>query len=59
MNSKPHAPAGTIMEVTASKHDQTESDRATWVICEQVRKFAKSSGGKENCTADTIENLPR
>lgn len=43
------------MEVTASKHDQPESDRATWVICEQVRKFAKSS----DCTADTIENLPR
>jgi len=47
------------MEVTASKHDQTESDRATWVICEQVRKFAKSSGGKQDCTAGTIENLPR
>jgi hypothetical protein len=40
------------MEVTASKHDQKESDKVAWVICETVRKFASSTGGKEDCNAD-------
>jgi hypothetical protein len=47
-----HDPAGTIMEVTASKHNQQESEKVAWVICEKVRKFAKSAGGKENCYFD-------
>jgi hypothetical protein len=59
MGYQPHHPAGTVMEVKASKHDQKESDLVSWVICEQVRTFAKSSGGEKDCTADTIENLPR
>jgi hypothetical protein len=57
MDYAPHAPAGTVMEVIASKHDQKESDRVSWVICEEVRKFATSAGGKKDCKADVIENL--
>jgi hypothetical protein len=53
MGYAPHAPAGTVMAVTASKHDQKESDRVAWIICEKVREFASSTGGKEDCTADT------
>jgi hypothetical protein len=52
-----HDPPGTIMEVTASKHDQQESDQVSWVTCEEVRKFGKSAGGKQDCTADVTENL--
>jgi hypothetical protein len=52
-----HDPAGTIMEVTASKHDQKESDRVSWITCEKVRKSAKPAGGKQDCKADVIENL--
>ena len=52
MGYKPHAPAGTVMEVTAAKHDQKESNRVAGVICERVRNFATSSGGKEDCRAD-------
>ena len=57
MEYGPHAPPGTVMEVVASKHDQKESDRVSWVICEEVRKAAKSAGGKKDCKADVIENL--
>jgi hypothetical protein len=57
MDYAPHAPPGTVMEVTASSHTQQESDRVAWEICEKVRKFAKSAGGKKDCKADVIENL--
>ena len=48
-----HDPASTVMEVTASRHDQKESDKVAAVICEQVRKFmsAKATGKKE-CKLD-------
>jgi hypothetical protein len=53
MGYKPHGPAGTVMAVTAAKHDQQESDRVAWTICDRVRPFA-SPTGKEDCTADVI-----
>jgi len=49
MDYLPHAPAGTIMEVTAASHSQKESDQVASVICNKVRAFsgAKPSGKKD------------
>jgi Domain of unknown function (DUF4157) len=52
MGYQPHRPAGTVMEVTASKHDQKESDQVAWGICDKIRESASSTGGKEDCYAD-------
>ena len=53
IGAQDHGPAGTVMEVTASKHDQKESDKVATVICERVREFNGSKpGGKEECYLD-------
>lgn len=45
-----HGPAGTVMEVTASRHDQKESDKVAKPICDKVRTFTSSKGsGKKEC----------
>ena len=45
-----HEPAGTVMEVTATKHDQRESDQVAWGICNKVRAYPGSKpSGKKDC----------
>jgi len=51
-----HQPAGTVMEVTASRHDQQESDKVAKVICDKVRTFTNAKpGGKKDCYLDIIK----
>jgi hypothetical protein len=51
-----HGPAGTIMEVLASRHDQKESDKVAKIICDKVRAFASAKpGGKKDCYLDIIK----
>jgi hypothetical protein len=47
-----HWPPGTVMEVKAPKHDQKESDKVAWPLCERVRKSFKSTGAREDCYFD-------
>jgi hypothetical protein len=45
-----HSLAGTVMGVTAAKHNQKESDKVTEVICDKVRTSASSKpSGKKDC----------
>jgi len=54
MGYGPHQPPGTVMEVTANRHDQRESTKVEAVICDQVRKFAGATAtGKKDCTLNT------
>lgn len=51
-----HKPAGTVMEVTAARHDQKESDQVAKVICDGVRTFTNSKpSGKKDCYLDIIK----
>jgi Domain of unknown function (DUF4157) len=51
-----HGPAGTIMEVLSSRHDQKESDKVAKVICDKVRTFTNAKpGGKKDCYLDIIK----
>jgi hypothetical protein len=51
-----HGPAGTVMEVTASRHDQQESNKVAKVICDKVRTFTNAKpGGKKDCHLDIIK----
>ncbi|MCC4769557.1 DUF4157 domain-containing protein [Methanosarcina sp. DH2] len=45
-----HSLTGTVMEVTAGKHNQKESDKVTEVICDKVRKYTYSKpSDKKDC----------
>jgi hypothetical protein len=49
-----HDPAGTVMEVTATRHDQKESDKVAKVICDTVKTFTSGKvGGKSDCCIKT------
>jgi hypothetical protein len=49
-----HEPAGTVMEVTASRHDQKESDKVAKAICDTVKTFTSGKkAGDSNCCIKT------
>jgi outer membrane protein OmpA-like peptidoglycan-associated protein len=51
MGYGPHEPAGSVMEVTANRHDQRESTNVAAVICNKVRQWAGAAKtGKTDCT---------
>jgi|GEM_PF-3481886 len=56
MDYLPHEPPGTVMEVKAPRHDQRESDKVAWVICDKVRRFTSAKpSGKKDCYSDVIK----
>jgi hypothetical protein len=51
-----HRPAGTVMEVTASKHNQKESDQVAKVTCDKVRAFSNAKpSAKKDCGLNVIK----